>query len=212
MKLSLNSELVSVRVDLSEGQILGIVKAALDFAMENTGTEAGVEDEVEEEIVVEGFAPSSVAGEPDAEPEEEPERAEMMQGIASQCAHSSRNDKEPCEPEDFGELLRAAEKKGKQEKAEEPKGYIGFLHMVCPVCAQEKDVSLKHPLKKFRCPEGHESVLTGEPRKAEYLCECGKYWRYKTNARSEIITVKCISCETPTDLMWNEKKQHYQKI
>lgn len=185
MKLSLTSELVSIQVELSESQIADLMKAAMEMA----AAEPARNDEAcAEDIVIEGFC----AGQKSVV-QKVPRKGNRQQASNPVVAGSGKK-----------------RQKGKQGNA--ARDWFGFLHLVCGTCGETKTFCAKDDMTYHRCAHGHRTELTGRSRYAFFTCECGRFWRYHTNARSEIITIPCAHCETPNDLMWNGKTNRYEKI
>lgn len=75
--------------------------------------------------------------------------------------------------------------------------YGGFLHIVCEQCGRPFSFSAKTPLSEFECHEcGHKTPLHNLGR-LKLACECGKVWRYHTNALSRLVELNCIACGSP---------------
>ena len=198
MKLSLSSELMNIQVDLSEGQIAILVKAAIDMVAEKAGDEQKEPDNPED-IVIEGFCAGQESGEPE--------------GIVAAVCPKPRKDVVDRKPVPVTAGSGQKPEKGKLRKKGKPAAdYWGFLHLICQTCGETKTTCVKKPLKVHRCENGHLTDLEEQSRRAAFMCECGKFWRYHTNARTDVITIPCPACETPTDLMWNGKKEHYEKM
>lgn len=79
----------------------------------------------------------------------------------------------------------------------EPQGYKGFLLIKCPVCGAVRAFSPKTPVTDFACLAcGVHSPLR-DLHKADFRCECGQTWRYKTNMTDRMIEQTCIACGAP---------------
>ncbi len=75
--------------------------------------------------------------------------------------------------------------------------YKGFLHVVCEGCGRPFSFSAKNPTNSFECREcGHVTKLHDLAR-MKLVCECGKTWRYHTNAESDLVELNCVACHSP---------------
>lgn len=106
-------------------------------------------------------------------------------------------------PEDSpGNRLTAAPNDSNMEiddKEPEPdeEFYRGFLHIVCKNCGKSFSFSAKNPTNSFECHDcGHITKLKNLGR-MKMLCECGKTWRYHTNAVSDLVELNCVACHSP---------------
>ncbi len=75
--------------------------------------------------------------------------------------------------------------------------YRGFLHIVCEKCGKSFSFSAKAPISNFKCQDcGHVTKLKNLGR-MKMTCECGRTWRYHTNALSELVELNCVACHSP---------------
>lgn len=91
------------------------------------------------------------------------------------------------------------------KQAGEPEGYTGFLRITCEKCGAIKSFNPKTPVTEFRCEQCGYVTTLENLNSAKFICECGKSWGYKTNARERIIEQPCIACG---NLMTAEQDKH----
>ena len=89
--------------------------------------------------------------------------------------------------------------------------YKGFLHMKCAHCGEIKTFCAKVPIDHYACKCGWHTPLKSM-RQIGFLCECGKWFEYRTNLEDEIITMECFSCGSPIDLEWHQREQKYVRM
>lgn len=90
-------------------------------------------------------------------------------------------------------------------------GYKGFLYIKCEACGSTRGFCAKTPTKEHRCKCGHKTVLRN--LKPLYVnCECGEFFKYRTNLQDDVATINCIKCGSPVDLELHDKKGVYTTI
>lgn len=92
-----------------------------------------------------------------------------------------------------------------------PRGYKGFLLIKCRKCGKLKAFCAKTPIGSYICDCGGTTPIQNLVS-ATAACECGKIWRYRTNADDQTIEVRCIACGSPIDLVWNDRRGKYVTI
>ena len=118
------------------------------------------------------------------------------------------------ETRDFGEALEEFEQK--QKRAWNETGgavykpadgkYKGFLFIKCEHCGETRGFNAKVPIDEYKCSEcGGKTKLIGL-RPAHLDCECGKHWKYQTNETADVLTINCINCGQPVDMMLNARR------
>lgn len=124
------------------------------------------------------------------------------------------------EPQDFGDALEEFEQKRKRawnETSGETYGsgdgkYKGFLFIRCEHCGETRGFNAKVPIDEYKCSEcGGKTKLIGL-RPAHLDCECGKHWKYQTNETADVLTINCINCGQPVDMMLNARRTAYTSI
>ena len=124
------------------------------------------------------------------------------------------------ETRDFGEVLEKFEQK--QKRAWNETGgavykpadgkYKGFLFIKCEHCGETRGFNAKVPIDEYKCSEcGGKTKLIGL-RPAHLDCECGKHWKYQTNETADVLTINCINCGRPVDMMLNSRRTAYVSI
>lgn len=124
------------------------------------------------------------------------------------------------EARDFGEALEEFEQK--QKRAWNETGgavykpadgkYKGFLFIKCEHCGETRGFNAKVPIDEYKCSEcGGKTKLIGL-RPAHLDCECGKHWKYQTNETADVLTINCINCGQPVDMMLNSRRTAYVSI
>lgn len=124
------------------------------------------------------------------------------------------------ETRDFGEVLEEFEQK--QKRAWNETGgavykpadgkYKGFLFIKCEHCGETRGFNAKVPIDEYKCSEcGGKTKLKGL-RPAHLDCECGKHWKYQTNETADVLTINCINCGQPVDMMLNSRRTAYISI
>lgn len=124
------------------------------------------------------------------------------------------------ETRDFGEALEEFEQK--QKRAWNETGgavykpadgkYKGFLFIKCEHCGETRGFNAKVPIDEYKCSEcGGKTKLIGL-RPAHLDCECGKHWKYQTNETADVLTINCINCGRPVDMMLNSRRTAYVSI
>lgn len=124
------------------------------------------------------------------------------------------------ETRDFGEALEEFEQK--QKRAWNETGgavykpadgkYKGFLFIKCEHCGETRGFNAKAPIDEYKCSEcGGKTKLIGL-RPAHLDCECGKHWKYQTNETADVLTINCINCGQPVDMMLNARRTAYTSI
>lgn len=124
------------------------------------------------------------------------------------------------ETRDFGEALEEFEQKQKRAwneiggavyKPADGK-YKGFLFIKCEHCGETRGFNAKVPIDEYKCSEcGGKTKLIGL-RPAHLDCECGKHWKYQTNETADVLTINCINCGQPVDMMLNARRTAYTSI
>ena len=124
------------------------------------------------------------------------------------------------ETRDFGEVLEEFEQKQKRTW-NETRGavykpadgkYKGFLFIKCEHCGETRGFNAKVPIDEYKCSEcGGKTKLIGL-RPAHLDCECGKHWKYQTNETADVLTINCINCGQPVDMMLNARRTAYTSI
>ena len=120
----------------------------------------------------------------------------------------------------FGEVLEEFEQK--QKRAWNETGgavykpadgkYKGFLFIKCEHCGETRGFNAKVPIDEYKCSEcGGKTKLKGL-RPAHLDCECGKHWKYQTNETADVLTINCINCGQPVDMMLNSRRTAYISI
>lgn len=104
--------------------------------------------------------------------------------------------------------------KKKSAKIQGPKDgkYKGFLYIRCDHCGEEIGYYAKERTNEFSCRECGKKTDLSELRWANVDCKCGKHFTYRTNAKSEILTINCINCGFPVDMMINTGRNAYVSI
>ena len=126
----------------------------------------------------------------------------------------------PEDARDFGEALEEFEQK--QKRAWNETGgavykpadgkYKGFLFIKCEHCGETRGFNAKVPIDEYKCSEcGGKTKLIGL-RPAHLDCECGKHWKYQTNETADVLTINCINCGRPVDMMLNSRRTAYVSI
>lgn len=124
------------------------------------------------------------------------------------------------ETRDFGEVLEEFEQKQKRARNEtggavyKPADgkYKGFLFIKCEHCGETRGFNAKVPIDEYKCSEcGGKTKLIGL-RPAHLDCECGKHWKYQTNETADVLTINCINCGRPVDMMLNSRRTAYVSI
>ena len=124
------------------------------------------------------------------------------------------------ETRDFGEALEEFEQK--QKRAWNETGgavykpadgkYKGFLFIKCEHCGETRGFNAKVPIDEYKCSEcGGKTKLKGL-RPAYLDCECGKHWKYQTSETADVLTINCINCGQPVDMMLNARRTAYTSI
>lgn len=130
------------------------------------------------------------------------------------------NQEEEDEPQDFGEALEEFEKKQKRTWNETSGAacrpadgkYKGFMFIKCEHCGETRGFNAKVPIDEYKCGAcGGKTKLKGL-RPAHLDCECGKHWKYQTNETAEVLTINCINCGRPVDMMLNTRRTAYTSI
>ena len=130
------------------------------------------------------------------------------------------DDQEESEPQDFRDALEEFEQK--QKRAWNETGgavykptdgkYKGFLFIKCEHCGETRGFNAKVPIDEYKCSEcGGKTKLKGL-RPAHLDCECGKHWKYQTNETADVLTINCINCGQPVDMMLNARRTAYTSI
>lgn len=124
------------------------------------------------------------------------------------------------ETQDFGEVLEEFEQKQKRAWNETPGAahgpadgkYKGFLFIRCEHCGETRGFNAKVPIDEYKCSEcGGKTKLIGL-RPAHLDCDCGKHWKYQTNETADVLTINCINCGQPVDMMLNARRTAYTSI
>lgn len=171
MRMSLNTPIARLTVDLPEEKAMELIRKALDYA---TGK------------------PVESPMEPVAPPPPPPPKVESIPATAPTPV--------PEEPE------RKVETKP-ISKLE----YRGFIFAKCESCGKFRGFCAKNPISRHFCECGHKTPL--KDMKVMFVdCECGKKFKYLTNATEQMITINCIECGTPIELEYHDKKQEYVTI
>lgn len=92
--------------------------------------------------------------------------------------------------------------------AARPWRYKGFLLIKCQHCGMLKGFCAKTPIDTYICDCGGKTPIQNMVH-ATAVCECGKTWTYRTNARDQTLEINCIQCGSPIDLTWNARKVMY---
>lgn len=133
---------------------------------------------------------------------------------------SLTDDQEEFEPQDFGDALEEFEQKQKRAWNETSGGtygsgdgkYKGFLFIRCEHCGETRGFNAKVPIDEYKCSEcGGKTKLIGL-RPAHLDCDCGKHWKYQTNETADVLTINCINCGQPVDMMLNARRTAYTSI
>lgn len=90
-------------------------------------------------------------------------------------------------------------------------GHKGFLIIRCQKCGKIKGFCAKNPVTDYRCSCGAETPL-GDLRRAEVTCKCGGHYKYRTNIEDKVFDFSCLSCGSPVDLVWNDRKKVYESL
>ena len=90
-------------------------------------------------------------------------------------------------------------------------GHTGFLYLRCSACGKMKAFCAKEPINEYRCRCGRINSLD-VMRRMHVNCECGAYFRYKTNLSEDVIDIECFKCGTPVTLEWHGRKGAYLTI
>jgi hypothetical protein len=91
-------------------------------------------------------------------------------------------------------------------------GYKGFIFAVCEHCGKKRGFCTKYETTTYKCDEcGEYSDL--ENLKRMYVnCECGKSYKYMTNATEEMFDFPCLECTMPVPIKYNRKKDVYETM
>ena len=124
------------------------------------------------------------------------------------------------ETRDFGEVLEEFEQKQKRTW-NETRGavykpadgkYKGFLFIKCEHCGETRGFNAKVPIDEYKCSECGRKTKLKVLRPAHLDCECGKHWKYQTNETADVLTINCINCGQPVDMMLNARRTAYVSI
>jgi predicted RNA-binding Zn-ribbon protein involved in translation (DUF1610 family) len=91
-------------------------------------------------------------------------------------------------------------------------GYTGFIYAVCEHCGEARGFCSKYEMTTYKCDKcGEYSDL--ENLKRMYVhCECGRTFRYNTNATAETFDFPCLDCGMPVPIKFNRKKNVYETM
>lgn len=94
-------------------------------------------------------------------------------------------------------------------KAAYPGPYKGFLMIKCEKCGKVKGFCAKRDLYEFRCECGSETQIENLIPMYMNCPNCGGRFKYRTNIRDKKLTRKCLSCDSPIDLILNKNETAY---
>lgn len=192
MKLEIRAPFMNLSLEMSRGKI----RKVLDYALQ-----------VEQEAEPTKAAPSAPA----------PAKVDKTQGksrVESMFGPRETWGKAPTAkaPQEEEEIIMAdvVAQMDAQAKVGEERTYKGFFWAVCPKCGKVTGTCIKKPTSVYRCTCGYKTSM-GETKSASFACNCcGKKWHYRTNAQTDGITITCLECKAPNDLILNRRKQRYE--
>lgn len=105
-------------------------------------------------------------------------------------------------------------------KSEKPKDsnenkYGGFLYIRCKHCGAIKGFCAKTPLSFFKCDCCGEKTDFSDERMVKMRIDCmncGSHFDYHTNITDDMILYDCIKCQSPIDLVFNERRNQFNNL
>jgi hypothetical protein len=92
-------------------------------------------------------------------------------------------------------------------------GYTGFLYIRCTHCGHIKGFCSKTPIRYHICPECKCKTELYNLKPLLVNCECGGYFRYKTNLTdTEPFDVNCLQCTMPVPVKYNAHELRFETI
>lgn len=109
--------------------------------------------------------------------------------------------------------------KFKPPKVEIPKqdevSYKGFLYIKCKHCGAVKGFCSKHPLDHYKCDSCGGKTEFSDERMVRMKIDCmncGSHFDYYTNITDDMILYDCIKCQSPIDLVFNERRNQFNTL
>lgn len=93
--------------------------------------------------------------------------------------------------------------------------YKGFLYIKCKHCGEIKGFCAKHPLDYYKCDSCGEKTEFSEERMVKMRIDCmncGSHFDYHTNITDDMILYDCIKCQSPIDLVFNERRNQFNNL
>lgn len=192
MKLEIRAPFMNLSLEMSREKIQKVLNYALQVEQEAEPTKA---------------APSAPAPAKVDKPQGK-SRVESMFGPRETWGKAPTA-KAPQEEEEIT-MEDVAARMDARAKNEKERAYKGFFWAVCPKCGKIIGTYIREPKSVYRCNCGYETPMR-ETKSASFTCNCcGKKWRYRTNAQTDGITITCLECRAPNDLILNRRKQRYE--
>jgi ribosomal protein S27E len=92
-------------------------------------------------------------------------------------------------------------------------GYLGFLYLKCPKCGNTRALCAKYPMKEFHCKScGADTPLHHLTRMTMECDQCGKVWRYRTNAEDMELNHDCLNCGNTVYMEFKDNKEGYVTV
>ena len=91
-----------------------------------------------------------------------------------------------------------------------PDAWHGYILAECRECGNMFWFRERGEAQEIICREcGHTTKLE-EQTKAKLTCpECGKVWKYKTNAMGLTVNIGCPACKAEMEGKWDKERQMY---
>lgn len=91
-----------------------------------------------------------------------------------------------------------------------PDAWHGYILAECEECGNTFWFRERGEAQEVICKEcGHTTKLE-EQAKAKLTCpECGKVWKYKTNAMGLTVNIGCPACKAEMEGKWDKERQMY---
>lgn len=129
------------------------------------------------------------------------DEAEVWFGTLCDALLNPQMENEEDEEDDEEEPEKTEDNSMKNEK--QKTGVKGFLMIRCAACGMVKGYHAKTYINQHICPGcGERASLL--PLKMMYAkCECGAYWKYRTNLTDHLTEISCIHCGRPITMEQN---------
>lgn len=93
--------------------------------------------------------------------------------------------------------------------------YKGFLYIKCKHCGAIKGFCAKTPLSFYKCDCCGEKTEFSDERMVKMRIDCmncGSHFDYHTNITDDMILYDCIKCQSPIDLVFNERRNQFNNL